>query len=154
MSLSEHLSIEGVFPDLHPRCKREALCQLAAEAAEITGLPVETIEDALMARERLGSTGVGRGVAIPHGKIAGLDKIVALFARLPTPIDFDAVDDEPVDIIFVLLAPEDATAAHLRALAKASRLLREQAVRDAVRGADTSEALYAIATESAQSDAA
>ena len=154
MALGEYLSREGVFANLHARCKRDALSQIAQAAADLTGLSVQEIEQALMAREQLGSTGVGNGVAIPHGKIKGLDRIVALFVKLDTPIAFDAVDDEPVDLVFLLLAPEDATAAHLKALAKATRLLRDETARQELRGADTAEAIYAIATDTARSDAA
>jgi len=154
MGLGEYLSLQGVLPSLHPRCKREALSAVAGAAADLTGLSAEEIDAALSAREKLGSTGVGHGVAIPHGKIAGLEEITALFAKLEEPIDFDAVDDEPVDLLFVLLAPEEATAAHLKALAKASRLLREESTREALRGADTAEAILAIATEASRPNAA
>ncbi len=154
MGLSEFLSPDAVVLDLGASCKREALAALADRAAKLTGLPAGAITQALMAREQLGSTGVGRGVAIPHGKIAGLGEIVGLLAKLETPVDFEAVDDQPVDLIFVLLAPVDATAAHLKALAKVSRLLRDERVREALRGAETTEALFAIAAETAQSNAA
>lgn len=154
MGLSEFLSPAGVVLDLNASCKREALSVLAAKAATFTGLPADAIRQALMEREQLGSTGVGRGVAIPHGKIAGLGEIVGLLAKLDHPVDFEAVDDQPVDLIFVLLAPIDATAAHLKALAKVSRLLRDERVREALRGAATTEALFAIAAETALSNAA
>ena len=154
MGLSEFLPPEGAVLNLHASCKREALALLAEKAAALTDAPAATIRQALMDREQLGSTGVGRGVAIPHGKIEGLGKIVGLLAKLDTPVDFEAVDDQPVDLIFVLLAPIDATAAHLKALAKVSRLLREERVREALRGAETPEALFAIAADTAQSHAA
>ena len=99
----------------------------------------------MLEREQLGSTGVGKGVAIPHGKIEGLSSVVGVLARLEAPVDFDAVDDQPVDIAFLLLAPANATAAHLKALAKVSRLLRDDDAREALRGAETAEALFAIA---------
>jgi len=127
---------------------------LADKAAALTGVEASTIRQALMDREQLGSTGVGRGVAIPHGKIGGLEEIFGLFAKLDHPIDFEAVDDQPVDLVFVLLAPVDATAAHLKALAKVSRLLRDEHVREALRGAETREALFAIAADTAHSNAA
>jgi len=154
MGLQEFLSPEGVILNLAARCKREALAALAERAAEISGAGAEEIRQALMDREQLGSTGVGRGVAIPHGKIEGLDRIVGLLAKLEEPVDFEAVDDQPVDLVFVLLAPADATAAHLKALARVSRLLREEDVREALRGADSSEALYAIAAGAERSHAA
>lgn len=154
MGLSEFLSPEAVFFNLHASCKREALALLAEKAAALTGAEASAIRQALMDREQLGSTGVGRGVAIPHGKIEGLGEIVGLFAKLDNPVDFEAVDDQPVDLIFVLLAPADATAAHLKALAKVSRLLRDERVREALRGAGTPEAFFAIAADTAQSNAA
>jgi PTS system nitrogen regulatory IIA component len=154
MSLSEFLSPEAVIPNLHATCKRDALSLLAERAAAITGAPAAAIRQALLDREQLGSTGVGRGVAIPHGKIDGLSEIVGVLAKLDHPIDFEAVDDQPVDLIFMLLAPADATAAHLKALAKVSRLLRDDRVRDALRGAASAEALYAIAADTARSNAA
>lgn len=127
---------------------------LAERAADVVGMPATTIEEALMSREQLGSTGVGQGVAIPHGKIEGLGEIAGVFARLDPPLDFEALDDEPVDLIFLLLAPADATAAHLKALAKVSRLMRDAGVREALRGAETGEALFAIATSAERPDAA
>ncbi|MEL7488943.1 MAG: PTS sugar transporter subunit IIA, partial [Pseudomonadota bacterium] len=155
MALRDILAPDGVVLDLKARCKREALSMLAEAASQRTGCDVEAIRDALMEREQLGSTGVGEGVAIPHGKIVGLSEIVGFLARLDTPIDFDAIDDEPVDLVFLLLAPADATAAHLKALAKVSRLLRDESARAALRGAETSEALYAAATATlARSNAA
>lgn len=154
MGLSEFLSPDAVVFDLAASCKREALAALAEKASALTGRPAESIRQALMEREQLGSTGVGRGVAIPHGKIEGLGAMVGILAKLEAPVDFEAVDDQPVDLVFVLLAPTDATAAHLKALAKVSRLLRDEAVREALRGAKTPEALFAIAAETARSNAA
>lgn len=154
MGLSEFLSPDAVVFDLAASCKREALAALAEKASALTGRPAESIRQALTEREQLGSTGVGRGVAIPHGKIEGLGAMVGILAKLEAPVDFEAVDDQPVDLVFVLLAPTDATAAHLKALAKVSRLLRDEAVREALRGAKTPEALFAIAAETARSNAA
>lgn len=154
MPLADLLSPKAVVPSLHARCKREALAALAERAAALTGADADAIREALMEREKLGSTGVGRGVAIPHGKIEGLGAMTGLLARLDQPIDFEAVDEQPVDIIFVLLAPADASAAHLKALAKVSRLLRDERVREALRGAETPEALFAIAVESERPHAA
>ncbi len=154
MPLVDLLSPKAVVPSLHARCKREALAMLAERAAALTGADADVIRESLMEREKLGSTGVGRGVAIPHGKIEGLGAMTGLLARLDQPIDFDAVDEQPVDLIFVLLAPADASAAHLKALAKVSRLLRDERVREALRGAETPEALFAIAVESERPHAA
>ncbi len=154
MALSDLLSPKAVVLNLHARCKREALAALADRASAVTGADAGAIREALMEREKLGSTGVGRGVAIPHGKIEGLAAMTGLLAKLDQPIDFEAVDDQPVDLIFVLLAPMDASAAHLKALAKVSRLLRDERVREALRGAETPEALFAIAVETERSHAA
>lgn len=154
MALSDLLSQKAVVLNLHARCKREALAALAERASAVTGADATAIRDALMEREKLGSTGVGRGVAIPHGKIDGLAAMTGLLAKLDAPIDFEAVDDQPVDLIFVLLAPADASAAHLKALAKVSRLLRDERVREALRGAETPEALFTIAVDSERPHAA
>ena len=103
----------------------------------------------LLARERLGSTGVGAGVAIPHGRLGSLTRLSAVFARLREPIEFDAVDGKPVDLIFLLLAPDSAGSDHLKALALVSRLLRDHRVCARLRGADNAEALYAVLTGAA-----
>lgn len=146
MALDDLLSPQGVIPNLRACCKREALQALAERAADITGRPASGIMETLLEREQLGSTGVGDGVALPHGKIENLKQIVGVFARLETPVSFDALDDQPVDLIFMLLAPANATAAHLKALAKVSRLFRDPDARAALRNADSAEALFAIAT--------
>ena len=119
----------------------------------MTGLHERAIFDTLLERERLGTTGVGLGIAIPHGKMADLDRLYGVFARLKNPVDFDAVDDQPVDLIFLLLAPESAGADHLKALARVSRLLRDQSVCEKLRGSDTPAAIYALLTESTTSHA-
>lgn len=106
MDLSDLISPQAVVPSLKVNSKKQALQELAAKAATVTGLPERDIFDTLLQRERLGSTGVGNGIAIPHGKLVALDRLVGLFARLDRPIDFDALDDQPVDLVFVLLAPE------------------------------------------------
>ena len=116
-------------------------------AAQITGLSDRAIFETLLERERLGTTGVGHGIAIPHGKMAGLTQIVGLFARLDAQIDFDAIDDQPVDLVFLLLAPEGAGADHLKALARVSRFLRNTQACEKLRGAQDHAALYAILTE-------
>ncbi len=145
MGLNDLLNPEGVIFNLKARCKREALQALAERAGAVVDRPSSDILAILMEREQLGSTGVGDGAAIPHGKIKDLNKITGLFAQLETPVSFDALDDQPVDLIFLLLAPENATAAHLKALARVSRLLRDTDARGALRGADSAEALFAIA---------
>jgi PTS system nitrogen regulatory IIA component len=145
---------DGVIADMRVGSKKQALQELAKRAAEITGENERAIFDVLMDRERLGTTGVGNGIAIPHGKMAGLDRLYGVFARLETPVDFQAIDDRPVDLVCLLLAPETAGADHLKALARVSRLLRNARVCEKLRGTDQAEALYAILTEAAESRAA
>ena len=144
MGLEDLLSPQGVIHNLRAKCKREALQALAERAGDLIDRPAADILNTLMERELLGSTGVGDGVALPHGKMEGLGKIVGVLARLETPVSFDALDDQPVDLVFMLLAPANATAAHLKALAKVSRLFRDEDAREALRGADSAEALFAI----------
>ncbi len=145
MGLEDLLNPSSVVFNLKAKCKREALQALAEKASSIIDAPASEIITMLLEREQLGSTGVGEGVAIPHAKIDGLGKITGLLARLENPIDFDADDGQPVDVIFMLLAPANATAAHLKALARVSRLLRDSEALAALRGADSAEALFAIA---------
>ena len=145
--LSDLVTQAGVVAALKAQGKKQLLQELSQRAAQITGLPERTIFETLLERERLGTTGVGHGIAIPHGKMAGLSKIVGLFARLDGKIDFDAIDDQPVDLVFLLLAPEGAGADHLKALARVSRLLRNVQVCEKLRGAEDRAALYAILTE-------
>ena len=154
MEINDLLVPEGVVADLKATSKKQALQDLAKRAAEVSGLHERAIFDVLMERERLGTTGVGNGIAIPHGKLASLDRIYGLFARLEQPIDFHAIDERPVDLIFVLLAPENAGADHLKALARISRLLRNNGICDKLRGTDSAEALFAILTESQEDRAA
>lgn len=154
MQISDLLKLDWVIPNLKVSSKKQALQELAKRAAEITGGSERAIFDVLLERERLGTTGVGNGIAIPHGKLPEFDRLYALFARLETPVPFEAIDDQPVDLIFLLLAPEDAGADHLKALAKISRLLREQSVCEKIRGSDSAEAIFAILTDSMASRAA
>ncbi len=154
MEITDLVSIEGVVADLKATSKKQALQDLAQRAAKVTGLHERAIFDTLLERERLGTTGVGLGIAIPHGKMAALDRLYGVFAKLNNPVDFDAVDDQPVDLIFLLLAPESAGADHLKALARVSRLLRDQSVCEKLRGPDTPAAIYALLTESTTSHAA
>jgi PTS system nitrogen regulatory IIA component len=154
MDLGDLISPNGVVGTLSAKSKKQVLQALSSHAAELTELPERDIFDTLLQRERLGSTGVGRGVAIPHGKLNALDDIVGLFGRLEEPVDFESVDNEPVDLVFLLLAPESAGADHLKALARISRLLREPAVIDKLRTSRDEAALYALLTETAKSHAA
>ncbi|MFB3134302.1 MAG: PTS sugar transporter subunit IIA, partial [Rhodospirillales bacterium] len=134
--------------------KKQALQDLARRAADITGLHERAIFDVLMERERLGTTGVGNGIAIPHGKMANLDRLYGLFARLEHSVDFQSIDEQPVDLIFLLLAPESAGADHLKALARVSRLLRDGSVCEKLRGTNDAEALFALLTGSMENRAA
>jgi nitrogen PTS system EIIA component len=145
--ISDLAGPDAIVPNLKAATKKQALQELARTAAALTGVPEAVILDVLMKRERLGSTGLGQGVAIPHGKIEGLTRLQGVFARLAAPIDFDAVDDKPVDLIFVLLVPGHAGADHLKALARVSRLLRDQALCEKLRGSDSADAIYALLTE-------
>ena len=154
MDLRDLITPEAVIPSLKAKTKKQALQELAQKAAALTGLDGRQIFDTLLQRERLGSTGVGRGIAIPHGRLASLKSIVSVFARLEEPIDFEALDEEPVDLIFLLLAPEGAGADHLKALARVSRLLRDRSTCEKLRGADKADALYALLTGSRASHAA
>ncbi len=149
MEIADLLSLDDVVDGLKAGSKKQALQELSAIAAARTTKDERTILDLLLARERLGSTGVGAGVAIPHGKLDDLPQVSAVFARLREPIEFDAIDERPVDLVFLLLAPEQAGSDHLKALALVSRLLRDERVCARLRGADSAEALYAVLTDAA-----
>jgi len=144
MDIDELLGPASVAPKLKARSKRQVLEKLSEQAGELTGLSARTILARLMEREKLGSTGIGRGVAIPHAKFDELEDITGILARLETPVDFDSVDGKPVDLIFLLLAPSDAGADHLKALARVSRLFRDDAFCDKMRGAAGADALHAL----------
>ncbi|WP_370676107.1 PTS IIA-like nitrogen regulatory protein PtsN [Pleomorphomonas sp. PLEO] len=154
MDLSDLLVIDAILPRLKSANKKQALQEMAAKAAALTGRDERDIFETLMQREKLGSTGVGHGVAIPHGKLAGLDRLVGVFALLDRPIDFDSLDGESVDVMFLLLAPESAGADHLKALARIARVLRDDETAAKLRAADDATAMYALLTENARSDAA
>ena len=147
MPLLDFLDPQAVLPALRVSGKKQALQELAAHAARLTGLPETAIYEALLQRERLGSTGIGEGIATPHGKPPGLTRIFGLMARLDKPVDFEALDGQPVDILFLLLAPEGAGADHLKALARVARVLREPGLVERVRTTRDATALYAILTE-------
>lgn len=144
----------GVIGHLRVANKKQALQELATRAAHLTGVHERTIFDILLERERLGTTGVGQGIAIPHGKLDQIDHLFGLFARLDDPIDFEAIDEQPVDLIFLLLAPQESGADHLKALAKVSRLLRDRDVCEKIRQSDGDEAIYAVLTGAAQQQGA
>ena len=141
------ISPQAILPNLKASNKKQALQEMARKASELTGQHERAIFDVLLERERLGTTGVGHGIAIPHGKLSSLDRVHGVFARLERPIDFDAIDEQPVDLIFLLLAPEQAGADHLKALARVSRLLRDQSMCEKLRGAESGDAMYALLTQ-------
>ncbi len=146
MELADILAKRAVLCCTGVTTKRQLFEELAERAAEITGHDAEEIREAITNREELGSTGLGNGIAIPHGKIAGLKDVTALVARLDQPIDFDSVDDQPVDIVVMLLAPTGAGADHLKALSRVARLLRTEAVVEELRAATDPAQLHAIFT--------
>jgi|SRR5690606_16621141 len=154
MELSDLVGPQGIVLGMKAASKKQALAGLAQRASELTGVPERQILDVLLERERLGTTGVGRGIAIPHGKVESLERIFGLLARLETPVPFDAIDDEPVDILFLLLAPESAGADHLKALARVSRLLRDRAFCERLRQSEDPGAIYAAMTQRETSHAA
>jgi len=145
MPLSDILAPDAVFPSLKVANKKQAIQELSAQAAKFTGQDSRKIFEILLQRERLGSTGIGQGVAIPHGKMK-VERIFGLFAQLEKPVDFDALDGQPVDLIFLLLAPEGAGADHLKALALIARLLRDGKIADKLRTAREANVLYSILT--------
>jgi nitrogen PTS system EIIA component len=144
MPLTDLVAPNAILPALKVNNKKQVLQELAARAAALTGQNEKTIFDTLMQREKLGSTAVGSGIAIPHGKLPTLTRLFGLFARLDRAVDFEALDGQPVDLIFLLLAPEGAGADHLKALARVARLLRDSAVADKLRASQDAEALYAV----------
>jgi len=147
MNISDLLAPDAVLAGLKPQGKKQLLQEISARAALITHVPERKIFETLMERERLGTTGVGQGVAIPHGRIQEVTTIHGVFAQLDAPIDYASVDNQPVDLVFMLLAPASAGADHLKALARVSRLLRNQQACEKLRSARSAEALYAILTE-------
>src|SRR6187397_2411620 len=143
MMLTDSVAPNAVVAALKVNGKKQAIQELAARAAELTGQSEKEILEILLQREKLGSTGVGSGVAIPHGKLPKLGRLFGLFARLEKPIDFEALDGHPVDLIFLLLAPEGAGADHLKALAKVARLLRDPQIAKKLRDSRDADAVYA-----------
>ena len=154
MALSDLIPNAGVSIDLGASSRKQALQAMSELAADLTGQAARTIYDAVLQRERLGSTGVGQGVAIPHARLNGMDEVVGVFARLRTPVDFESIDGRPADLVFMLLAPENAGAEHLKALARVSRLLRREDVRQRLRAAPNSDAVHAVLAGEPASDAA
>jgi nitrogen PTS system EIIA component len=144
MPLADLVAPNAIIPALKVNGKKQALQELAARAAELSGQNERVIFETLVQREKLGSTGVGNGIAIPHGKLPKLGKLFGLFARLDRPVDFEALDSQPVDLVFLLLAPEGAGADHLKALARVARLLRDPEMARKLRESRDAEALYAV----------
>ena len=144
MLLTDLVAPNAVIAALKVNGKKQALQELAAKAAQLTGQNERAVFEVLLQREKLGSTGVGNGIAIPHGKLPKLNKLFGLFARLERPVDFEALDSQPVDLVFLLLAPEAAGADHLKALARVARLLRDPDVARKLRDSRDAEALYAV----------
>lgn len=154
MALADLLQQDAIIPALKANSKKQLLQELSAKAAAITGLPEREIFDVILQRERLGSTGVGNGIAIPHGKLNSIKKIAGVFARLETPVAFEALDDQPVDLVFLLLAPEGAGADHLKALSRVARVLRDPDLTARIRASDTAPAIFACLNQDAGTNAA
>src|SRR5512132_499551 len=144
MLLTDPVAPNAIIPALKVNSKTQILQELASKAADLCGQSERTILETLQQREKLGSTGVGNGIAIPHGKLPKLNKLFGLFARLEKPIDFEALDSQPVDLIFLLLAPEAAGADHLKALARVARQLRDPEIARRLRESNDADALYAV----------
>ena len=154
MTLTDLVAPNAIIPALKVNGKKQAIQELAARAAELTGQSEREILEILLQREKLGSTAVGNGVAIPHGKLAKLGRLFGLFARLERAIDFEALDSQPVDLVFLLLAPEAAGADHLKALARVARVLRNPETARKLRESRDADALYAVLAMPAESSAA
>lgn len=153
-SLDYLLDRSRVVPAARCGTRKQAILDLSAIAAESLGLDAQEIFEGVMERERLGSTGVGEGVAIPHFRSPKVVEPAGVFARLVDPVDFNAIDDRPCDLIFMLLTPEDAGADHLRALSRVARMFRQDSVRMALRKAQTVDGVLEVLCPNATSDAA
>src|ERR1051326_8985966 len=154
MEIAELLAPRSVIAQLRVGNKKQALQEIARRAASATGIAERRIYDVLSERERLRRPGSGGGVASPHGKLDELPRFYGVFARLDRPIPFEAVDDQPVDLMFVLLTPADPRSEHLTALAMVSRRLRDRTICEKLRGTDKADALYALLTDRTESHAA
>lgn len=154
MDIGELLTRDGIVLRSGASSKRQALHVAAEAAAHVLGRDGNTVFTALMEREALGSTGLGGGVAVPHARLAGLDKVCAVFVRLDHPVAYEAVDDRPVDLLFCLFASPEAGAEHLRALAAVSRALRSPELRERLRQARTVDAIHALFVRDTEATAA
>ena len=147
MNISNILTEKSIFLDLKSVNKREFLHDLAQKASEVTGIDALSVFDSVLERENLGSTGFGNATAMPHCRFYGLDKAYAFFAKPSTPIDFDAIDGKPVDLVFLLISPENSGADHLTALAMLSRILKDKTVCDKLRNMNKITEIYALLNE-------
>ena len=154
MLLNDLITINAILPNLQAGTKKQALQELSDRAASISGLAPREIFDALLQRERLGSTGVGAGIAIPHGKMAKAKKIFGVFARLEKPVEFEALDGAPVDLVFLLIAPESAGADHLKALSRIARVMRDPVITARLRATRDPTAIFSMMTAAQTSHAA
>src|SRR6201987_5598345 len=154
MPLTDLIAPNAILPALKVNNKKQVLQELAARAAALTGQNERAIFDLLVQREKLGTTSIGNGISIPHVKMPALSRLFGLFARLERPVDFDALDNQPVDLVFLLLAPEGAGADHLTALSRVARLLRDQTVTHKLRATKDAESIYAFLNEEQASNAA
>ena len=152
--LTDLIDRDAIMPALKANSKKKLLQDLSGPASRRTGVPERRIFETILQRERLGSTGVGNGIAIPHGKLADVPRMTGVFARLANPVEFDAIDGEPVDLVFLLLAPEDAGADHLKALSRIARTLRDPARLERLRATDDPDALLAVLSEPSRPQAA
>lgn len=154
MEMREILAPEAVFATSKVTSKKRLFKEIAKEGSALIQVDCNALLDALLAREDLGTTAMGGGIAIPHARIEGIENVSGVFFRLEEPIDFDAPDRQPVDLIFALFAPKDDSTHHLRSLARISRVLRDAKTREKLRSTNDPEALYAILTEDQSSVAA
>ncbi len=154
MDLSDLIEVPAILPALKANSKKHLLQLMAERAAASAGLSEREVFETVLQREKLGSTGVGNGIAIPHGKLSGIKRIQGVFARLQTPVDFEALDDQPVDLVFMLLAPEGAGADHLKALSRIARVLRDPQTTAKIRGTSDAAAIHALLVDAPASNAA
>jgi PTS system nitrogen regulatory IIA component len=154
MTIADLLDPAAVTLRVSAPGKRQVLGVIADVAARVLGVDADAVLEGLLEREAAGSTGVGHGVAIPHARVGGIDRVRAIFVRLETPVAFGSVDDKPVDLVVALLAPADANVAHLRALARVSRLMRQPELREQLRKARSADAVNVLLAHEATSSAA
>jgi len=144
MEINNFIDQDSILLDLKISSKRQTLKELSKRIADTRNLSERVIFDVLLEREKLGSTGIGHGIAIPHGKLKGLDKICGCFVKLNKPIDFDSIDGKPVDLIFLLLAPEDSGVQHLKALALMSRIMGNENFCNKLRSSKSAESIFSL----------